>query len=248
MPEAWETTTTDERTENKTLIFIIFCEDQNDEPYYFRSFGIVNKLIVNCIPNQKKAKLNLLNTLAYCKDAELVEYVNHTYKVKDDITENIWCVYDRDLEDENAINIKSVDDLNFTTSIITATEAGIKVAWSNDAFELWVLLHFEQVQMGIKNHRIHIYTRLTEILKEFPAIKKEYSDSILKGTFNYKIHLKKRTAFINHVLPLLKIKVGDAINNAKELEKEFDHTVPYHDCNPCTKIHHLVNDLLLAQN
>jgi hypothetical protein len=248
MPEAWEITTSDNRIENKILTFIIFCEDQNDEPYYFRSFEVENKIKINCIPNQKKAKLNLINTLVYCKNAGLVDFVDHAYKIKEGITENIWCVYDRDLEQTDFSKIKDSDDINFTTSIQTATQAGLKVAWSNDAFELWILLHFEIVPNNYKIHRDYIYGRLTEILKTSPAINKEYSALIIANAFNYKMHLKKRFAFLKFVLPILKEKIAEATKNAKILESAFDHSVPYHECNPCTKIHHLTTDLIAAKS
>lgn len=247
MPEAWDITTTDDRIENRLITFIIFCEDQNDEPFYFRSFEIENKLKINCIPNQKKAKLNLINTLKYCVSNGLVDCIGHSYKIKDGITENIWCVYDRDFEHVDISLNKEEDNLNFTTSIEIAKQSGLKVAWSNDAFELWVLLHFEAVPSNYKLHRDYIYGRLTEILKTNPIIIKKYSNLINNQDFDYKIHLKKRVAFLLYVLPILKEKTTEAIANAKILDKAFEGEVPYHNCNPCTKVHHLVTDILLAQ-
>jgi len=247
MPEAWEITTSDARSENQVITFIIFCEDQNDEPYYFRSFEVENKLKINCIPNQKKAKLNLINTLSYCSEKGLVDFINHSFKIKEGITENIWCVYDRDIEHIDYSMVKQADDINFTTSIETAKQAGLKVAWSNDAFELWVLLHFEEVPSSQKLHREYVYDRLTDILKKNPQIKKEYNSLIDNNNFQYKQHLKKRFAFLTYVLPLLKENIEEAIKNAKILEKVFESHIPYHDCNPCTKVHHLIADILLAQ-
>jgi hypothetical protein len=76
-----------------------------------------------------------------------------------------WCVYDRDKEPNDG------KDTAFNDSIVTANSKGIKTAWSNDNFELWILLHFEDVD--IQNHeylsRKKYYERLTEILKQsFP--------------------------------------------------------------------------------
>lgn len=247
MPEAWEITTSDSRMENQVVTFIIFCEDQNDEPYYFRSFDVENKLKINCVPNQKKAKLNLINTLGYCKDKDLIEFVDHGFKIKEGTTENIWCVYDRDIEHTDFSQVRQEDDINFSTAIETAKQAGLKVAWSNDAFELWVLLHFEEVQSNEKLHRDYVYNRLTEILKDIPQINEKYNDLINDESFHYKRHLKKRVAFLTYVLPLLKEKVLEAIKNAKILEKAFEGHIPYHDCNPCTLVHHLIGDILLAQ-
>lgn len=247
MPEAWEITTSDDRIKDQTITFIIFCEDENDEPYYFRSFAVEGKIKVNCIPNQKKAKLNLIKTLTYCNEVGLIECVEHTYKVKEGITENIWCVYDRDLEHTDISNIAEKDDINFTTAIQTAEQAGLKIAWSNDAFELWVLLHFETIPTGYRLHRNYIYDRLTEIFKDLTLVKKDYKALIDDNRFSYKLHLKKRVAFLNYVLPVLKEKVPEAIKNAEALEKLYKADVPYHNCNPCTEVHHLVNDIISAQ-
>ena len=244
MPQAWEITTTDERSEDQITTFIIFCEDQNDEPIYFRSFQIANKLKINCIPNQKKAKINLLNTLSACLNDGLMDCINNIYQIKKDVTENIWCVYDRDLEDINLLNIKQMHELDFTTAITMATQSGLKVAWSNDAFELWVLLHFEQVPIGNKFHRNYIYERLTEILKVNPSVCEAYSDLIDNNVFNYKTHLKRRQAFLTYIVPILKSKTSIAIENAIILEKNYNGNIPYHDWNPCTMVHRLVKDIL----
>lgn len=247
MPEPWDLTTDDERKEENITTFLIFCEDQNDEPFYFRSFEAPGKLKINCIPNQKKAKLNLINTINYCHQKGLMDCSNHTYKVKDGVMEHIWCVYDRDMEHADLTQILAKDDINFTSSINAATTAGINVGWSNDAFELWILLHFEKVVPGAKIHRDEIYERLTELFKKEPAVATRFSVALANGKFGYKTHLKERTAFLTLVLPVLKPKVGEAIKNAKELDVNFAHTIPYHDCNPCTKVYNLTERLIAAQ-
>ncbi len=77
MPEAWEITKSDSRDENQIIVFIIFCEDQNDEPYYFRSFQVENKIKINCIPNQKQAKLEFDKYVIFCEAKGLLECVDH---------------------------------------------------------------------------------------------------------------------------------------------------------------------------
>ncbi len=247
MPEAWEISKGDAREENQITIFLIFCEDENDEPFYFRSFEVENKLKINCIPNQKKARLNLMNTLAYCEKIGLTECVNHQYRIKEGVTENIWCVYDRDLEQRDLTDIKSHDDFNFTTAIQTAEKAGLKIAWSNDAFELWVLLHFESVPTGKRLHRDYIYDRLTEIFKVVPEVADKYRVAIQSQSFGYKAYLKRRIPFLTFVLPVIKTKTDHAMIHAAAIETTFSHQIPYHDCNPCTKVHHLVRDMITAQ-
>jgi len=246
MTEPWNITTDDSRSENKLETFIIFCEDQNDEPIYFRSFQDGKKVKVNCIPNQKQGKLNILNTLKHCCDDGILDYSDSGYKIKDGINKEIWCVYDRDLENTDFSKILETDNLDFTTSIHNAVNTGINVAWSNDSFELWVLLHFEEVICNGKIHREYIYERLTEIFSTFPDIQEAFTSSIASGKFYYKTSLKKKEAFIRFVLPKLRERTDIAISNAEALVLNFKSTTPYHDWNPCTMVHNLILRIKLA--
>src|SRR5688572_5623024 len=148
MSEPWDITGSDDRVVDSLPVFIIFCEDQNYEPSYFKSFEKETLLKINCIPNQKGSWRNINNALAYCYKAGMIDFVDNHYKQKPGIKQNLWCVYDRDLENEDLSKIQAHDDTGFTSSIQIANHCGIKVAWSNDAFELWILLHFEKVPTG----------------------------------------------------------------------------------------------------
>ena len=242
--EPWEIKTDDSRAKDNIATFIIFCEDENSEPIYFESLGIDGKLKINIVPNQKSGKLNLYNTIIKCKDDGLMEVINGQYKLKEGVTENIWCVYDRDLETETIADIRPHDDLSFTTAIQAAISSGLNVAWSNDVFELWVLLHFETLPTGTRLHRNNIYAQLTAIFKKLPNQSPELTNLTLPDYFYYKWHLKTKNNFNTHVLPLLKDRTAAALNNAAALEALYSHNIPYHDRNPCTMVHHLMQKLL----
>lgn len=244
MPEQWDLQSTDERTADQTENYIIFCEDEVSEPFYFNSFGIINKLKINTILNQKQSKLNLNNTIAHCRANGLIIFREDGYRVNEERNENIWCIYDRDLEFEEFDRIRPSDHIDFDTAIQTATNAGINVAWSNDAFELWVLLHFEEIAADRPVHRNYIYERLTAIFSGFYPDSAEYQVLIAHPNFNYKDVFKKRVPFIIYVIPLLRRKTSTAIKNALALEKTFGNDTPFHLRNPCTKVHHLVRLLL----
>jgi hypothetical protein len=62
--------------------------------------------------------------------------------------------------------------------------------------------------------------------------------------FDYKNFLKRRVFFVAHVLPYLAAGRAQAIHRAEVLEAAFTAVQPYHQCNPCTKVHHLVNSIL----
>jgi hypothetical protein len=244
MPEAWDLKTDDSRAVDTITTFIIFCEDENDEPAYFRSFGIEHKLKVNAIENQKQSKLNLLNTIEKCVDDGLMEFDGKNYKIKDHVTEHIWCVYDRDMEHEDPSKILKKDDHDFTSAIAAANSYGVNVGWNNDAFELWILLHFEDVPTGQRLHRKYIYERLTEVLKTVSPRTSELDLITSHPNFNYKNRFKKKVYFYTHIIPLLKPGLHDAIARARKLEANFTGNTPHHACNPCTKVHHMVDQLL----
>ena len=74
----------------------------------------------------------------------MIEYIDGKACLTEEKT-RIWCVYDRDKEETPAKLSKG--NISFDESIKTANSNGIKVAWSNDAFELWILLHFEEIDV-----------------------------------------------------------------------------------------------------
>lgn len=244
MSEQWELITSDERNADQVVNFIIFCEDEVSEPYYFNSFEITDKLKINSIPNQKQGKLNLDNTIVHCRNNGLIVFEGDAYKVAGDRNENIWCVYDRDMENTDFTRIREADHVSFDTAIQTATTAGINVAWSNDAFELWVLLHFEKVPTGTPIHRNFVYERLTAIFKTLHPHNPEFAAIVGHPQFYYKNILKKKLPFLTYVLPVMHSRLKTALRNAAELETKFKDDVPFHLRNPCTKVHHLVKQLI----
>ena len=240
----WEIQADDSRQQDSITTFIIFCEDENAEPLYFHSFSIDGKLRINIIPNQKQGKINLHNTTLKCFEDGLMEVVSGRYKIKEGVTEHIWCVYDRDLENLAIANIRPIDDSDFTTAIQAAYDSGLNVAWSNDVFELWVLLHFETIATGTRLHRDYIYRRLTEVFKALPNQSEALKGITAPDYFYYKWHLKTKENFRNHVLPLLKERKEIALNNAKELADIYPDNMLFHDRNPCTMVYQLVQELL----
>ena len=244
MPEAWEIIPTTERTFDEITTFILFCEDKVNEPTYFQALQKEKKVKINFVEDVKSDHLNFLNTIDYCIKKDLMELVGANYKLRADVTEHIWCVYDRDSEKNDPTQLSQIDQLRFTTAIASAEAANLKVAWSNDVFELWILLHFEDVPPGVCQHRIYVYDRLTEIFKNLPEQTPELLALTTNPYFNYKLTMKKRTNFIKFVRPLLASRQDLAFERAAALEAIFPVGTPYHNCNPCTKIHHLVQSIL----
>ena len=105
---------------NKTILIV--CEGQT-EKLYFESFPVLG-LKIKAIDLKGQAKLKLVESTK-----EIVENTKEEYNV-------IWCVFDMDVK-------RGADEFaDFDNAISKALLLGYKVAYSNDAFELWFHLHF----------------------------------------------------------------------------------------------------------
>jgi len=242
----WDEITSDERIPDTQTVFIVFCEDSVSEPYYLRSFQH-DGLKVNAIPNQRKGKLNLNATVSQCVEDGLMVF-NDGYSIKEGITQEIWCVYDRDAENEDLSQVNPHHSTEWDLAIQTAKKAGLQIAWSNDAFELWILLHFEDIAPGNAVHRNFIYERLTAVLKDIKPQTEEFAVITSKDTFYYKHAFKGTYNFITFMLPLLKERTQDAIQRAEKLATHYDNSTPYHNRNPYTLVYQLITKLLAIAN
>ena len=231
--QPWELRSDDVRKEDKLATFIIFTEDKTSERLYFESFQTSN-LKINVVENQKSKMENVFRAIKYCEQKKAFDKGIH-----------VWCVFDRDFNGNPGILDKT--EISFDESPHTAKRNNIKVAWSNDSFELWILLHYEDVDPKEPLLRSKYYERLTEILKADTKISNDFRVAIGKGTFNYYDDIKSLNPFKNHILPILKNETRRtaAIERAEKLENHHTtHTDKPHEMCPCTMVHHLVKELL----
>jgi len=98
----------------RTRILIV-CEGMKTEPNYFRSFRVNARIEIEPASG---------NTLSLVRRAEEL--------AEGDTFDQIWCVFDRD----------SFPPGNFNNAIFAARAKGFRVAYTNEAFELWYMLHF----------------------------------------------------------------------------------------------------------
>jgi hypothetical protein len=179
---------------------LIVCEGEKTEPNYFKSFPVDPKVIKLDIQGEGKNTKSLVEKAIELKNGS-----------ESDETDRFWCVFDRDKNPNNPN-----DSQNFNSAITLASNHGIKVAYSNDAFELWYLLHFHFYKTAIS--RKDYQNMLTNLLgNEY----KKNSDTIYEE---------------------LKDKQQDAIKHAKRLLQEYDRPNPESD-NPSTTVHLLVEEL-----
>ena len=171
--------------------FLIVCEGKCTEPNYFESFRLSSAKI--------KIKGIGYNTLSLVKE---------TIKLKKQKEyDQVWSVFDRD----------SFPAHNFNNAFELAKKHKIKVAYSNEAFELWYLLHFHYYDSGISREKYK--EKLTKLLKH------KYE--------------KNSTTIYDEVFD----NQNDAIRNAIKLLKNYDEKFNPEKANPSTTVHLLVEEL-----
>ncbi len=116
---------------------------------------------------------------------------------------------------------------SFNSAIMKAQKNDIKCAWSNEAFELWYLLHF--------------HNRTTAMSRD------EYKKAIENGV-NEKNENRKKFKYLKNALDTYSVleKAGNqtqAIKWAESLEQSFSGN-QFADYNPCTQVYKLVLELI----
>lgn len=115
-------------TIEKQKSFLIVCEGETEE-FYFKSFPVATAIV-------KPIGIGMSNI-------KLVEYAETLSKLEEYKGYEVWCVFDFDI-DPNIENQKQ--DYDF--AIEYAKKQGFQVAYSNDAFELWYVLHYKDIASG----------------------------------------------------------------------------------------------------
>lgn len=188
------------------VYFLIVCEGAKTEPNYFKSFPLkIGRFVYDLsfdgggISTKKVVE----------KAIELRDNSPQKY-------DRVWAVFDKD----------SFPSTQFNGAIQKAKANGIHCAWSNEAFELWYLLHFQyrNTPMSRDNYK--------------KAIEKSINNLIKPGK---KFKYKKNSHEMYSVLE----KYGDqsqATNWAKSLISQHS-TNDFTKYNPCTTVYKLVEEL-----
>lgn len=235
--EPWEIKTEDSRKVNSKKTFIIFCEDGAVEPAYFEFFQRED-IHVLTFGNKKQHHAQVDYATEYFRKNDQIEINKAGQEIlKIDEGVQVWCVFDRDKEPNDQ------KDTAFNDSINNANSKGIRTAWSNDDFELWILLHFEDVNPKNTDYanRTKYYERLTEILKSLLPEETYFQNP----RFDYYNSMKRKNKFIQYTYLLMKDNLDNAIKRAIKLEEYHSAVIkPTHLHCPCTKVHHLVKELI----
>ncbi len=183
---------------------LIFTEGKTERDY------------LNCLKSRRQTGIKIKAKSIGEGKLALVEKVIRTVE-KTDILEDeqVWVVLDRD---QTAGDTE--DRGKFISACVLADDNDIRVAYSNNSFELWPLLHLQDIRVAMSND--------------------ELKDA-LSGHFNGE-YVKDGKAIHGSLE-----KLGDrqaATNRAEKLLAMHDQndTSPA-DANPSTTIHRLINEM-----
>ena len=171
--------------------FLIVCEGEKTEPDYFKAFRMTAATI--------KAVGQAMNTITLVNKAISIRDADQKRKR---VYDQCWVVFDKD-------NFPAKD---FNQAIQLAEKNGVHVAYSNQAFEYWFLLHYNLYTGAIhRNQYKDMLTRLTGM---------PYSKSEGYGAVMYNLLLSRQQQAINNAETVLA-----EISRGNPAEEESSTTV-----------------------
>ncbi len=194
---------------NKQLVFyfLIVCEGEKTEPNYFKGFP---KKMGKVIYDIQYEGGGISTTKVVEKAIELREKSKQKF-------DSVWAVFDRD----------SFKSSLFNSAILKAQSNQIKCAWSNEAFELWYLLHFHNRITSMDRDE---YKKAIETAVNDKIGKKKTVFKYKKNDPNMYLHMTK---FGNQDLAIKWAKQLNTINQGKN----------FASYNPSTQVYKLVEEL-----
>lgn len=162
--------------------FLIICEGINTEPDYFNAFRLTSASV--------KALGKGLNTIKLVQEAIIIK---NEERKKGHVFDQYWVVFDKD----------DFSNHDFNEAIRLAESNGFQVAYSNQAFEYWFLLHFNMYRGYI--HR------------------NDYEQML---SLQMKVRYNKKGNFTTKIYGLLLPYQLEAISRARKILAEFGNTPP----------------------
>jgi hypothetical protein len=200
-PRPWETSPAGRRSEGaqRRRLVLIVCEDSKSSCLYFKGFKI----------DRERAEVLALGT-GMNTDSLVEEAIRLKQKAAEEGQpyNDVWCVLDRD-----DFPLK-----NYARAFDLARNSRIRIAWANEAFELWYLLHFNYHDTGISRH--------------------DYKTKLKESGLEY--HKADKAIYFK-----VKPYEETALRNARRLERhwnEMGEKFPERQ-NPSTNVHKLVEFL-----
>lgn len=180
------------RGKDRDLILIV-CEGEKTEPYYFKGFRLTNVTVIGTGFNTQ----SLVERAYDLKTQAIVDKRRY---------DQVWCVFDRD----------SFNPESYNNAFFLADKYQMRVAYSNEAFEIWYLLHFNYYDAALS--RDQYIDKLSHLLGH-----KYEKNSPLTYNEIYKYQ-------------------DNAIQRAVQLRLRYSNPNPEKD-NPSTTVHLLIQEL-----
>jgi hypothetical protein len=195
-----------ELTEKPSILIV--CEGENTEPSYFNQFKITSAKIKSVGEGY-----NTISLMNRALDLALQEDYDQ-----------VWCVFDKD-------NFKDDD---FNTAIQIAKNNNFGIAYSNQSFEYWLILHFNDHQGG-GMHRDNYNDKINELLKPFKVSYDGIKSKLINEDFFELLDGIDSKAN--------KKRIELAIMRAERNYNQFDHLNPAKE-ESSTTVFRLVTELL----
>lgn len=198
---------------SKRKYYLIVCEGEATEPNYIEGLkqdlpkGVLMAYQIDIAGTGR-------NTQSLVDEALRLQTVyekNTTRKI-----DRLWVVFDRD----------SFSAQDFNGAIQRCHNSDIGCAWSNEAFELWYLLHFQYYENAMSRR---VYKEMIE----------NHLKPVLGNEFRYEKNSEQMYALLKEYGSL-----EDAIRNAKRLADQFEGRQDHMNHNPCTMVWRLVEELM----
>lgn len=194
-------------TRGKIVRFLIVCEGEKTEPNYFKAF------------TERWSEVKEVNVKGCgCSTCQLI---NEAKKIQENLEherqvsfDRVWLVFDKD------------DFTDFNKAIAEAKKEKMNCAWSNEAFELWYVPHFQYLDTGVDRKQ---YIGMIE-------------NKVRKPLENRKFKYKKNAKDFYQILQ----EHGNedfAFKNAEKLRNQHGGDVDYAAHNPRTEVDLLVKEL-----
>ncbi len=191
---------------NKLIYYLIICEGEKTEPNYFKTL-------------EKELPRNTVELEIDGVGRNTIGLVNYTIKYRNNSCrkfDRVWVVFDKD----------DFPDGNFDAAIIKASSKKINCAWTNEAFELWFVLHFQYMSSGLQREDYKGY------------LEREIRNRMGNSEYKYLKNAPDTYSILQ--------KYGNqkqAIQWARQLKQSYtDQRYATH--NPCTLVHELIEELL----
>ena len=203
-----------EATKQIQHYFLVICEGEKTEPNYFESLrdSLPAHVLDVCSFTIQGTGYNTRTLVE-----KAIKERNKWQADKARKIDKLWIVFDRD----------SFNAAEFNAAIqICGAAENTEAVWTNEAFELWYLLHFDAYTNALSRKQ---YKEKIEA-----ALKAEGA-----GSYTYRKNSKEMFALLERYG-----NIKQAIQRAKTLHDTYGTRQDFAEHNPCTTVYLMVSELL----